>query len=112
MPDYDKGIVSVRLRHPREDRELEVRINTTDVAVDAVFITVDAVNKILMPVYQAKPAEADDLRRRVEEQQRDGTCLVIHQYSCKSFVPPIDWNAKSPINLGPSDWRPSDASSR
>jgi hypothetical protein len=113
MPDYEKGILSVRFRHPTEDRDLEVRINAKDDAVDAVFTTVDAVTKILMPFYRAiSPAEAEDLRRRVEEQRQGNACIVLHKYSCKGAVPAIDWKAKSPIKLGPCEWRPADDSPR
>lgn len=109
MPDYDKGIVSLRFRHPTEDRDLEVKLNAKDMGADAVFITVDAVNKILMPYYQhLDPAEAEDLRKRVEEQQLGGAVVVLHKFSCKKAVPAINWSAKSPIKLGPCDWRPAD----
>jgi hypothetical protein len=109
MPDYEEGIISVRFRHPTEDRELEVKINAKDMGVDAVFITVDAVNKILMPYYQhLAPAEAEDLRKRVEEQRQGNACVVLHKFSCKQAVPAINWSAKAPIKLGPCDWRPGD----
>lgn len=113
MADFEKGIVSVRLRHPREERELEVVFNPKDRRVDAVFITVDAVEKILLPLYRGRnAAEAEDLLKRVRKQQENGYCFVPHQYSCKFAVPLIDWNAKSPILLGPCEWQPPERSER
>lgn len=113
MADFDKGIVSVRLHHPRGKGEIDVVFSPKDRRVDAVFITVDAVEKILLPFYRGRnAAQAEDLLRRVREQQDNGYCFVPHQYSCKVAVPPIDWNAPSPIVLGPCDWAPADGSTR
>jgi hypothetical protein len=108
MPEFHKGIVTVRFRHPSEKGELEVRINAVDDAADVVFISVDAVDKILIPTYQrTNPADAADLRQRVELQRRGDNCVVLHKYSCMYAVPPIDWS-KSTIKLGPCDWRPTE----
>ena len=113
MPDFEKGIVLVRFRHPTENRELEVHINEKDKAVDAVFTSVDAVEKILMPSFSARyPKEAPDLLKRVEAQRRGDNCFIIHKYSCRSAVPAIDWNAKAPIRLGPADWQPAERTER
>lgn len=107
MPDFEKGIVSVRFRHP-DKGEIEVKINKDDKSVDVVFTTVDAVNKILLPSFSARyPDEAAELRERVEAQRRGDHCVVLHRWSCRSAVPPIDWDTKGPIMLGPANWLPS-----
>lgn len=113
MADFEKGIKSVRLPRPTNGEPLDVVFNPEDTRVDAVFITVDAVEKILLPFYRGRnAAEAEDLLKRVRKQQANGYCFVPHQYSCKVAVPPIDWNAASPIVLGPCDWRPADPKTR
>ena len=107
MPDFEQGILSVRFRHP-DKGEMEVQINKDDQTVDVVFTTVDAVNKILLPSFSARyPHEASELRARVEAQRSGEHCFVIHQYSCRSAVPAINWDAKSPIKLGPAEWLPA-----
>jgi len=107
MPDFEKGILSVRFRHP-EKGEMEVQINNDDQAVDVVFTTVDAVNKILLPSFRALyPHEAPELLARVEAQRSGQHCLVLHKYSCRSAVPAVNWDAKSPIKLGPAEWLPA-----
>jgi hypothetical protein len=105
MPEYNKGMLSFRFRHPTQDGHFEVKVDSKDDAVDAVFLTVDAVEKILMPVYRDKPGVAAELRLRVEQQQQGGVCVVLHKYSCRSAVPPIDWKTRS-AKLGPADWFP------
>lgn len=107
MPDFEKGILSVRFRHP-DKGEMEVQINEDDKAVDVVFTTVDAVNKILLPSFEARyPHEGPELRARLEAQRSGDNCFVLHKYSCRSAVPLIDWDAKSPIKLGPAEWLPA-----
>lgn len=97
----DEGITSLRLRHPREDRELEVRIETGKYKqVDAVFISVDAVDRILIPFYQGTDSRiAEELRNQVQEQRLEDACVVLHKLSCRFGVPAIDWSATSPIIL-------------
>jgi hypothetical protein len=97
MP-YDGGqIRSVRFRHPNEDRDIRVTFVSEDYSeVDAVFTSVNAVTRILIPFYEDwKPKVAAMLREEVKAQQLDGVCLVLHKYVCRRAVPPIDWNAKS-----------------
>jgi hypothetical protein len=96
-----QGIISVRLQHPTEDRELEVRIQTGKYQEpDAVFTSVDVVNRILIPYYQAtSPETVEELRKQVREQQLNDICLVLHQRPCSRLVPPINWSDPSPIIL-------------
>jgi hypothetical protein len=103
MPDDARWILSVRLRHPTEDRDLEVRLDTEEFStVDAVFITVNAVERILIPFYEKvekNMAKAAKLREEVEEHRLGPICLVFHKLRTSFLVPDIDWNAKSPIRL-------------
>lgn len=101
MAAIQQGIKSVRLPHPTEDRELEVRLQTGQYKeVDAVFTSVDVVNRILIPYYQAThPERAEQLQNQVQAQQLNDICFVLHKMSCSGLVPPIDWSAPSPINL-------------
>jgi hypothetical protein len=94
-------IASIRLQHPTEDRYLEVRFESGKYdQVDVVFTSVNAVQRILVPFYEAiKPGEGEQLLRETEGQQLDGTCMVLHQYRCRSAVPEIDWDTRSPIIL-------------
>ncbi len=88
---YVKGIVSFRVRHPTEDREIEVTIGALD--VDAVFTSVDAVKKLLIPFYHGD--EAKELLERVEKQQEGGNCIVLHRKPCSGIVPQINWKDSS-----------------
>ncbi len=92
-----KRILSVRLRHPNGDRDLEVRFESDEYHdVDAVFTSVDAVKKLLIPFYEQKNREdAEEFRKEVDKQAQGDVCMVIHKLSCKRIVPLIDWNAKS-----------------
>jgi hypothetical protein len=89
---YDKGLVSFRVRHPT-DGEIEVTIGDSHLDVDAVFTSVDAVKKFLMPTYKEK--EAKDLLNRVEKQQNGGNCIVLHKYPCGNIVPNVNWKDHS-----------------
>ena len=98
----NKRILSVRLRHPSGDGELEVRFESAECDdVDAVFTSVDAVKKLLIPFYEQKDRkDAEAFLREVEEQEQGGVCIVLHKLSCRRLVPRIDWTAKStPIRL-------------
>jgi hypothetical protein len=103
MRDDAGWILSVRLRHPTEDRDLEVRLDAKEFStVDAVFITVDAVEKVLIPFYEQVEkdmAKAAKLREEVQEHRQGDICLVYHKLRTSFVVPDIDWNARSPIRL-------------
>lgn len=94
-------IVSVRFRHPTQNRDIDVRLETEEYGhVDAVFTSVDAFEKILLPFYQgARRAEGEELRSRVEQQRQGDGCLVLHKYPCYGMVPDIDWNTLGTIRL-------------
>jgi|SRR5215216_4198152 len=94
-------IVSVRFRHPTQNRDIEVRFDTEEYRnIDAVFTTVDAFERILLPFYQgARHDEGEDLRHQVEEQRQDDSCFVAHRYPCGGLVPYIDWDSSGPIRL-------------
>lgn len=96
-----RRILSVRLRRPTGDQDLEVRFETPECRddVDAVFTSVDIVEKILVPYYQARDGSGEELLREVRKQARGDVCLVLHKLSCRRLVPPIDWSADSPIVL-------------
>ena len=91
-------IQSVRLRHPTQDRDLEVRFETEDCHnIDAVFTTVNVALRVLVPFYDKSVGA--ELVKQIEAQQLDGVCLVLHKRVCGSMVPSIDWNTRSPIRL-------------
>jgi hypothetical protein len=94
-------IISVRFWVPTQDRELEVRLETKKYKdSDAVFTSVKAVTNILIPFYKkTDPDVAEALKSQVEKQQLGGVCFVLHKWPCSREVPPIDWNAPSPITL-------------
>ena len=96
-----KRIVAVRFRRPGGNQDLEVRFESDQYNdADAVFTSVDAVEKILVPLYESlKAGDGKRLLEEVRKQEQDGVCLVIHKFSCRRLVPAIDWNAESPIRL-------------
>jgi hypothetical protein len=100
MAGFDKGIISVRLPHPSGQGHLDLRMATKD--VDALFVSVDAVAKILAPHYDRTlgRGEGEKLLNEVKQQGLDPWCVVIHKYSCGRIVPPIRLDAKSPIEVG------------
>jgi hypothetical protein len=103
MPDDAGRILSVRLRHPTEDRDLEVRLDSKKFStVDAVFTSVDAVERILIPFYENVEHDlkkAADLRKAIQKQRHEDICVVVHRRSTSFMVPDIDWSSKSPIRL-------------
>lgn len=96
-----KRILSVRLRRPTGDQELEVRFETKEYdEVDAVFTSVDAVKKILVPFYEGiKRGDGEQLLKEAQDQAQDDVCMVLHKKPCSRIVPRIDWKATSPIRL-------------
>jgi hypothetical protein len=58
-----------------------------------VFTSVDAVKKILIPLYGVD--EGKNLLKQVEKHQLDDNCIVLHKYPCSGLAPQIDWNASS-----------------
>lgn len=91
-------IQSVHLRHPTQERDLEVRFETEEYReIDAVFTTVNAARRILVPFYDER--DGAELDRQIEEQQLDGVCLALHRKVCGFIVPGIDWNTRSVIRL-------------
>jgi hypothetical protein len=96
-----KRVVSIRIRRPSGHEEIEVRLESPDYDdVDAIFTSVDVVEKMLVPFYDARHAgSGKELSKEVREQAKDGVCMVLHKLSCGRIVPPINWNATSPIVL-------------
>ncbi len=106
MADDAGRILSVRLRHPDGDRDLTVRIRVDKASlVDAVFTTVYAVKRILIPAYDSKEKQAR-LLKDVTKQQLNEVCFVLHKRVCGTVVPSIDWDAPSPIvlTIDPEEW--------
>ena len=97
----NRGIVSVRFRHPTQNRDIEVRLESEEYRnIDAVFTSVDAFERILLPFYQgARRDEGEELRNRVVEQRQGDGCFVVHRYPCYGMVPDIDWATSGPIRL-------------
>lgn len=96
-------ILSVRLRHPTEDRDLEIWLDNKEFdEVDAVFSSVYGVETLLIPFYEQ--VEKDEtkvakLRKEVEEHRLNDTVVVAHKRTTSFVVADIDWNAPSPIRL-------------
>jgi hypothetical protein len=102
MAERHQGrIKSIRFRHPREDRYLEVQFESAEYeSVDIIFTSLNAVERILVPFYEGEHrGGGEELLEQVRAQQLDGTCMVLHQYRCRSAVPEIDWKTRSPIRL-------------
>ena len=76
-----RRILSVRLRRPTGNQDLEVRFETPEYRddVDAVFTSVDVVEKILVPFYQARDGSGQELLREVREQASGDVCLLLHK---------------------------------
>jgi hypothetical protein len=100
-PAQHEGIVSFRMLRPGGDGELEIIFESGQYQrVDVVFTSVNAVETILVPFYEKRSAkEAEELRKAVEAQQQDDTCVVAHKRTCSYMVPDIDWEGPSPIHL-------------
>lgn len=93
MPDEQFArIISVRIRHPTEDRELEVNIDPAE-RVDAVFTSKDVIERLLFPFYERTPPENFDVgrfRRDLERQIKENAIICVpHQQHCKSAVAEI-----------------------
>jgi hypothetical protein len=103
MADEAKWIVALRVRRPDEERTVEIRLSSEDVAnVDAVFITVDASERILKSFYEDVERDkdkADRLQRQIDEHRVGNICLVLHKRMTSFLVPEIDWSARSPIRI-------------
>jgi hypothetical protein len=103
MQDDAGRILSVRLRHPTEDRELEVRLDGEEFSdVDAVFISVYGVETLLIPFYEQvekDEAKVAKLRKEVEQRRQNDTVVLAHKRTTSFVVLDIDWNARSPIRL-------------
>jgi hypothetical protein len=98
---FDGKITTFRMQSPQGDRELEVRLESADYQnVDAVFTSVNAVERILKPFYEKeKPNEWALIAEQLEQQRSGSVCMVLHKYRCTLIVPPIDWDSKRPIIL-------------
>jgi hypothetical protein len=98
---FQGKITTFRLRNPREDRELEVRLESADYDnVDAVFTSVNAVERILKPFYEKeKPGEWPQIAEQLQRQRLGPVCVTLHKYRCTLIVPPINWEGRSPITL-------------
>jgi hypothetical protein len=98
---FDGKIATFRMQSPQGDRELEVRLESADYQnVDAVFTSVNAVERILKPFYEKeKPGEWAAIAEQLEQQRSGPVCMVFHRYRCTLMVPPIDWNSRRPIIL-------------
>ena len=94
-------ITSIRFRHPREDRELEVRFESEEYDnVDAVFTSVNAVERLLVPFYEGREVGSGErLLREARRQALEDVCMILHTYRCTYLVPRIDWRTRSPIIL-------------
>jgi len=105
MPDDERSarIISVRIRHPTEDRELEVNIDPTE-RVDAVFTSKDVIDKLLIPFYERTPPKDFDVgkfRRDLERQFKENMIICVpHQQHCRGVVMEIKWDdLRSPIRF-------------
>lgn len=96
-----EGIVSLRMLRPGGEGELEIIFESGKYEkVDAVFTSLSAVERILIPFYESTDMRrSEELSAAVRAQQRDGVCVVPHMRTCSFLVPDIDWDAPSPIHL-------------
>jgi len=86
--------ISVRLR-ARTGQQAEVPVEPrTD---DAVFFTLGAVDKFLIPLYAARDGldAALKLRARIARtfRQTGGVGVALHQGMCETITPPLQWTA-------------------
>jgi hypothetical protein len=90
------------LRHPSEDRDLEVRLESEGVrTIDAAFFTADAA-KILAAFYtevERDRDKAERLLREIEAHRRGHTCFFLHRLRTSFIVPEINWEVEGPIVL-------------
>lgn len=97
----EEGIVSLRMWRPGGEGELEIIFESGKYRqVDAVFTSLNVVERILIPFYQSTDERrARELWEAVQAQQKDGVCVVAHKRMCSYMVPDIDWEAASPIRV-------------
>ncbi len=99
---FEGKITTFRLQNPQQgDRQLEVRLESAEYEnVDAVFTSVNAVERILKPFYEKeRPGEWAQIAEQLQAQRSGPVCVVLHKYRCTLVVPPINWNSQRPIIL-------------
>jgi hypothetical protein len=112
MVSNDGGrILSVRVRHPTEDRDVEIRLDDeTYSEVDAVFNTVYGVETLLIPFYEQVEHDSDkvaELLKLIEKRRLGPIVIALHKRTTSFMLPKIDWKDPSPIQIlgkGGGEW--------
>jgi hypothetical protein len=89
--ELDVRIVSVRVRVGTEERVVNITpVGGRGNRVDAVFVSLDAVNRILLEFYDQHPTpdlDVDRLRNDIQNNlEQDGWICVIHDRHCYSMA--------------------------
>jgi hypothetical protein len=89
--ELEVRIVSVRVRIGTEERDVNITpVRGRGDRVDAVFVSLDAVNRILMEFYDRHPTPGMDVQQLRDDIQsnlkKDGWICVIHDRHCSSLA--------------------------
>lgn len=98
-----EGITSITMKRPGGSDELEIIFSSSDYQeVDAVFTSVDVVQKILIPYYEqtGDAKTVDSINESIQNRSVNGMMLLPHKKTCKMVFPNVDWRkAESPVTL-------------
>lgn len=100
-PAEFKGISRLRVPRPGGTDELEFIFGSSEYQeLDAVFTSVDVVQRILIPHYQrVQPEVVTQIEEAIKTRSRYGMIILPHKRTCSMRFPEFDWDATSPIEL-------------